>query len=282
MSRATCLYLATKLGDLSRDVVVVGGLVPSLIVPQQSQHEAGTGEHHIGTMDVDLGLSLSLLNDTRYLALRDRLLEAKFKPDTNDNGNATPQRWVLEFPGAIPRGPGGALIPRTTVDFLIPAEGLTGAATTKSKFLVGNFAAQPAEGLQLAFQDAVSVEIQGETPFGERATRSINVCGPAAFVVLKALAFRNRGMNKDAYDLHYVVRWFGNGPQAVAERMRLLMAGPAVAGALAVLRESFVDVQATGPMRVAEFRGAIGSESVQVRADVVGDIRAFLSELSLK
>lgn len=30
--RATCLYVATKLGDLADDVVVVGGLVPSLIV----------------------------------------------------------------------------------------------------------------------------------------------------------------------------------------------------------------------------------------------------------
>jgi hypothetical protein len=30
--RATCLYLATKLGDLMDDLVVVGGLVPSLLI----------------------------------------------------------------------------------------------------------------------------------------------------------------------------------------------------------------------------------------------------------
>jgi len=30
----TCLYVTTKLGDLLDDLVVVGGLVPSLIIPE--------------------------------------------------------------------------------------------------------------------------------------------------------------------------------------------------------------------------------------------------------
>ena len=33
-AKATCLYVATKLGDLMDEIVVVGGLVPSLLVPQ--------------------------------------------------------------------------------------------------------------------------------------------------------------------------------------------------------------------------------------------------------
>ena len=33
--KATCLYLATKLGDLMPELVVVGGLVPSLLIDQQ-------------------------------------------------------------------------------------------------------------------------------------------------------------------------------------------------------------------------------------------------------
>ena len=30
--RATCLYVATKLGDIMDELVVIGGLVPSLLV----------------------------------------------------------------------------------------------------------------------------------------------------------------------------------------------------------------------------------------------------------
>lgn len=50
--RETCLYVATKLGDMLDHVVVVGGLVPSLLVDQPS-----AGEAHVGTADLDVGLA---------------------------------------------------------------------------------------------------------------------------------------------------------------------------------------------------------------------------------
>ena len=34
LAHSASLYIATKLGDLRDDLVIVGGLVPSLIVPQ--------------------------------------------------------------------------------------------------------------------------------------------------------------------------------------------------------------------------------------------------------
>ena len=34
--RAGLLYIATKVGDIMEDIVVVGGLVPSLIIDQES------------------------------------------------------------------------------------------------------------------------------------------------------------------------------------------------------------------------------------------------------
>ncbi|MBN1337394.1 MAG: hypothetical protein JXB39_15665, partial [Deltaproteobacteria bacterium] len=46
------LYVATILGDLGSDVVIVGGLVPYLIVDQER-----APERHVGTRDLDLGLS---------------------------------------------------------------------------------------------------------------------------------------------------------------------------------------------------------------------------------
>lgn len=74
--RQTCLYVATKLGDLLDDLVVVGGLVPSLLIPDES---LPAGEDvHIGT--IDLGLSLVFLDTKRYEDLTLRLHLADFKP----------------------------------------------------------------------------------------------------------------------------------------------------------------------------------------------------------
>jgi hypothetical protein len=71
-------------------------------------------------------------------------------------------------------------------------------------------------GLKLGFQDRRRVRIEGKTIFGETAAREVWVCGPGAFVVLKALVFLGRGENKDAYDLYYLVRNSGAGVEDVA------------------------------------------------------------------
>lgn len=60
-ARKMCLYVATILGDLLDDIVVVGGLVPYLVIDQ-----AHVAEGHVGTRDLDLGLSIAVLHGERY------------------------------------------------------------------------------------------------------------------------------------------------------------------------------------------------------------------------
>jgi hypothetical protein len=57
LAHSASLYIATKLGDLRDELVIVGGLVPSLIVPQGQL--AADRPLHVGTMDVDLGLAIA-------------------------------------------------------------------------------------------------------------------------------------------------------------------------------------------------------------------------------
>jgi len=253
---AACLYLATKLGDLMKDVVIVGGLVPSLLIPQD--HLTEGAEPHVGTMDLDLGLALRLLEGERYAALAERLRRTGLSPDVNERGNPTFQRWTTNT--------------SVTVDFLISPTSPTDRGGDL-RHLEPDLAAVITPGLRLAFQDRVSVELSGQTAPGEMATRSVWVCGPGAYVVLKALAFDARGENKDAYDLYYIVRHFGTGAQDVAERLAPLVADGEARRALDILRRDFSDVSSVGPRRVASFLGLEPDEAVQ--ADVVG----FVSEL---
>lgn len=48
----------------------------------------GTGVH-VGTIDLDVGLQLALLDEGRYRMLTERLRDAGFEMDKNDNGNPT-------------------------------------------------------------------------------------------------------------------------------------------------------------------------------------------------
>jgi hypothetical protein len=74
-ARRMCLHVATILGDLKDEIVVVGGLVPYLIVDQATAHEA-----HVGTRDFDFGLSIALLDDERYREMSARLRDRGFEP----------------------------------------------------------------------------------------------------------------------------------------------------------------------------------------------------------
>ena len=259
--RSTCLYVATKLGDLLDDVVIVGGLVPSLLVDQEML--PWDLDEHAGTMDLDMGLSLALLGDERYRELGLRLKDAGFEPDHNRAGNLTNQRWRIQF------------LQSTTVDFLIPPS-LDTDKGGDLRHIEPGFAAVITPGLHIAFQDKRSVEISGVTPLGEQTTRHIWVCGAAALTVLKAIAFRSRGANKDAYDLSYI--WRGLGIEAVARDIEPLRADPYVGQALAIIREDFVDHDAPGPTRAAAF--VTGGPDDDIQADVAGLAQQLLSRLT--
>jgi hypothetical protein len=260
--RATCLYIATKLGDMMDDLVIVGGLVPSLIVDSSTLPEEA--DAHVGTMDLDVGLQLALLDAGRYRKLTERLRDAGFTMDTNDAGNPTRQRWAITGSGTV------------TVDFLIQPS-LAGDKGGTLRNIEPDFAAIIAPGLRCAFQDRLSVTLEGRTLFGEKASREVWVCGPGAYVVLKALAFDSRGENKDAYDLYYVVRNYGSGVDDVVARLRPLLGDSDAQRALTILRRDFLDPDAVGPRRVAAFLS--GGRDDELQADVGGFVAQLLKRV---
>jgi hypothetical protein len=259
--RSTCLYIATKLGDLMGDLVVVGGLVPSLLIDQEEL----TAEAHVGTLDLDLGLTLGLLDRGRYRSLTERLRRAEFAQDVNEDGNPTRQRWMIERGGKV------------TVDFLIQPS-LPGDRGGTLRDIEADFAAIIAPGLHLAFEDRRRLRLSGRTIAGEEATREVWVCEAGAYVVLKALAFELRGDDKDAYDLYYLVRNYGSGVEDVAVRLRPLLGDTTTGEALAILRRDFLDHDAVGPRRVARF--LTGGTDDAIQADVVGFVDELLRKIT--
>jgi len=261
VARAASLYIATKLGDLRDDIVIVGGLVPILIIPQV---EIPAGRPlHVGTMDVDLGLAIAILNEQRYHELCERLRAAGFGPDINESGRATNQSWRIEAEGQT-----------VTVDFLIPAT-LVDDRGGALRNLEEGFAAIITPGLELAFEDKRLVKLEGETLRHEQASREVLVCEAGAYTVLKSLAFDGRGENKDAYDLVYVLQNYGSGIADVFQRMQPLLSNPSTQKALAILERDFTTVDSLGPRRVAEFLGQQHDETI--RADAAGAARSFLA-----
>lgn len=260
--RTTCLHIATILGDLMDEIVIAGGLVPALLVPQNAVPEGG--ESYPGTKDLDIGLALGLLDDHRYQAIADRLRSAGFVQHLNQRGNETRQTWhMAEGSGA-------------TIDFLI-APSLDTDRPGRLRNIESDFAAVITPGLDLAFVDREQVVIEGLTLHGESASRTVNVTGPGAFVVLKALALSDRGENKDAYDLFYLLKHFPDGVRVVSKRLSGLLVDKNAKRAVEFLKTDFVEPDHVGPTRTALFLH--GRHDPATQADAAGFVRTLLRQL---
>lgn len=256
--RSACLTVAVTLGAYLDDVVIVAGLVPSLLIDAQRAEPSDADEEHPGTNDLDLGLSLAVLDDQRYTEISARLRAEGFEPDENAAGNPTVQRWRL-----------GDL----KVDFLMPpAPGQD--PTRRVQNLEPDFGALVTRGLELAFNERSLVTIVGTTLVGEEATREVPVCGPGAFTVLKAFAFSDRSEPKDAFDLVYVIRCTPGGAAEVAAQLRAHAAvhSEIVGEAVALLARDFETPGHLGPRRAADFDHIDGDDLDAAAADAHGYI----------
>lgn len=267
--RKTCLYTVTKLGDLMENTVVVGGFAPSLLIDEKSSGEQYTDalSKHVGTLDLDLGLSLGLLDEGRYKEFAKRLREAGFKNDIKSSGEKRTHRWVVEMEGHS-----------VELDFLVGKPENTEKEGGQIINIESDFSAIVTPGLGLAFRDFEKVNITGKIPNKGIAERKIKVAGPAAFIVLKALAFDLRGTNKDAYDLYYVLRNYKGGSDEIARRFNNFANSSMATKSLAVLRRDFMDEDMIGPQKVANFL-ASNEEEAEIKANVVAFVNDFVKKL---
>jgi hypothetical protein len=262
--KSAYLTVAVTLGALMDDLCIVGGLVPTLLIDQNLGPDPVTGYWHPGTNDLDIGLAVALLDDQQYAEISKRLRQENFEPDHNERGNLTPQRWKLGNRGV-------------TLDFLMPPiPGATRGGRVHS--LEGDFGALIAPGLELAFAERLELTVRGHSLNGEAVSRTIPVCGPAAFIVLKSLALADRGEPKDAYDLIYVLRRWPGGGADLADRLasHAYDHHDVVLDALGKLANDFATPQSIGPRRAAAFEGGHGDDLLAAAVDAHGYVDDLL------
>ena len=75
-------------------------------------------------------------------------------------------------------------------------------------------------GVNLAVEDFIEVDLRAELlDGGGIAIETVRVVGLAAFLVLKARAYGDRGEQKDAYDLIFCLEQ--EGPESAAVRLQM-------------------------------------------------------------
>jgi hypothetical protein len=276
----TLVTLLRGLGPWKQGLYLTGGLVPRYLVPRPAGSEL---PQHVGTTDVDLVLDIEVLAEVEaYRKLVKNIEDLGFERGKNDEGQVQHFSWRRRMEDGL-----------TTVvlDLLCDADLSEGGQVVK---LPGErrLSALKVPGARLVIEDHLEVELTVELLEERGVVREkARVANIVPFVVLKALAFDDRGEEKDAYDLVYCLMYYRGGPEDVASAfagwLRRAPDEPLLPRAVEILRGRFASdshvhgAMKDGPTAYARFRTNPGRTDLNAvrRQDAVAAVEAFLARL---
>ena len=232
-------------------------------------------EPHVGTQDLDLCLSIALIEGEvgSYERLEKSLRGAGFEMATED-GHSVSWRWR-----------GGIATP-LVVEFFCPAgPGREPGKLHRPRGVVGGkLSAMTLSAGRLVDLDVREVEVEVDLPGGAgRTHHPMKVVGPAAYLATKADALRRRDKNKDAYDIVWMAEAWPGGQQELATEIRQsrVASEPEFLAAMEVLRREFETIDSAGAVKYARFVADGRQPADYPSRRAVGAVLALFSKLKL-
>jgi hypothetical protein len=231
-ARSVMMELFRLLGEHRDDLVVVGGWVPALLIPQDKAR-------HVGSIDVDLALNHKSLRDPGYRTIRALLRGRGYRQDEN-------QPFIFWRTVSV----GGRDI-EVEVDLL--AGEYEGTARKHRTQEVQDVRARKARGCDLAFASPTEIVVAGTLPDGARDNAPVRIAAITPFLAMKGMAMATRLKEKDPWDVYYCVRNYPGGTDALAAEFRPHVGHGLVREGLQHIAEKFASPEHTGPKAVADF-----------------------------
>jgi hypothetical protein len=260
-AHSVMLELVHLLGEYHDDIVVVGGWVPMLLIPQDKAR-------HIGSMDVDLALNHKTLRDPGYKTIRNLLLGRGYRQDED-------QPFIFWRTVTV----GGRSL-EIEIDLLAGEyEGTTRKHRTQ---VFQDVRARKARGCDLAFESVREIHVQGLLPDGARDTAYIRVAAIIPFLAMKGMAMSTRLKEKDPWDVYYCVKNYPGGADAMAAEFAPHVGHGLVKEGLRHIADKFASPEHVGPKAVADFDELTDAEERAVtQRDAYERVQDLLRKLDI-
>ncbi|GMQ75832.1 MAG: hypothetical protein BMS9Abin01_1092 [Gammaproteobacteria bacterium] len=261
-AHSVLLELVHLLGEYRDSIVLIGGMVPRLLIPQAE-------EAHIGTLDVDLALDHRRFEEAGYRTVHELLTSRGYERD-DQQPFIYRRRFNLEGRPVT-----------VQVDLLSGEYGGTGRSRRTQR--VQDVRPRKARGADLAFEQPLDVEISGALPDGGEDKASVRVATIVPFLIMKGMALRDRLKEKDAYDIYYCLRHYPGAPDTILDAFGPYVENKLVKEGLECIGEKFASPDHVGPKHVADFL-EIGNSAdrEQLQRDAYERAAHVLENLGLK
>jgi len=258
-AHSVLVELTHLLGAYRDDIVVVGGWVPELLLPNSPMP-------HVGSVDVDLALNHHSLQEPKYIMLKQLMVDRGYREDEK-------QPFIFHRVVNV----GGREID-VQVDLLAGEYEGTGRAHRTQKF--EDARARKARGCDLAFELYTEVVITGVLPEGGEDQVSVRVASIVPFLVMKGMALADRIKEKDAWDIYYCIQNYPGGLDAIVKEFLPHLHHGLVREGLQKIAEKFTSLSHVGPKWVADFEEVTDPDERQrIQRDVYEKVSYLLERL---
>ena len=267
-------HLLRAIGFAADHAILIGGMVPGLLVL-----DPGLGHPHVGTADLDLCLSLALVEadtaeyeriETALKSIGYEMTDQSFRWRRNAG-----LRPAVEFfcPAGEERPAGELFRPLAEVNPI--AKRVMGPRLSALALSAGNAISS----------DVVPVTRDVELPdAGGIIQWTFRVTGLIGFLVAKVDALIRRNKNKDAYDIVWLLENWEGGPEGAGGSVSdsSLLGRDDVREAMTSLAREFSSIDRTGPRSYVAFmaaEAASADDRARLARIAVGAVGEFLESL---
>jgi len=225
--------IITILGEFRDNIVLVGGNVPPLLIPDAK-------ERHPGSLDVDIALDFKNISSTAYKTIVKTLKSRGYYQSDK-------QPFIFYRDIDMENGKRNTI----QIDLLAGEYGGTGKNHRHQK--VQDTLARKTRGCDLVFDAPLKVKLKGTLPNGATNEVIIKIPSVGPFLVTKGMALWDRLKEKDAFDIFFCCRYFPNGIEALAEAIKPIIGNKLAEEGLGKIKAKFNKINSVGPIGVADF-----------------------------
>lgn len=252
----------TVLGEFRDSIALVGGWVPYFLIEEK-------GEEHTGSLDIDIAFDFEKISDDTYRTIL-QLLEAR----GYEQGD---QPFIFKRPVQV-KGRNHVTV---EINLLARVYGGTGKAHRTQR--VQDVRARKTRGCDLVFQHTFPARLSWEMPDGARNEVVMKVAGVVPFLVMKGMVLWDRYKEKDAYDIYFSVLHYPGGIRELAKTFEPFKANHLVLEGLSKIKAKFNDVNAAGPVWVANFLEIDDEEHKElIKRDTFERVNTLLEALEIE
>lgn len=247
-AREALAEIASILEDYQQ-VVIIGGNVPYLAIPQDE-------DPHEGTVDIDMVFARPQPRNDEVMTFHEVLMRRNFVQDTKN-----PFRFTKVYGSE-----------KIVIDLLAggtpPASGMVQIPSEELHLSV-------IQGAEVALLDPDTVLIPG-------TNREVRIANIAAFFAMKSLALEQREESKkpkDAYDIIYCLRNYPGGDDAIVDVFVRLSQNLLIQASLERLKKQFSYLESVGPTAYAS-RSSSRDEYRLLQREAYERMKDFLERLN--